>query len=187
MTQEAIPTKKTGTKRYVLVGLLVLAAFFVSYRLAAARSAQSSAPSAAFGAVQAGSAANVSNGDPALGGSGSGSGSGSTPACACCSGGSGSSTPVEGNAKVEGSVQRIAIDLSSGSYNPNVIKLKAGVPAELTFGQGSGCLGQVMSKDLGFYEDLTGGSKTVKLPALETGTYAFSCGMQMVFGSVVVE
>ena len=44
-----------------------------------------------------------------------------------------------------------------------------------------------MSKDLNFFEDLTSGAKTVKLPALQAGTYAFSCGMQMVFGSIVVE
>jgi len=45
----------------------------------------------------------------------------------------------------------------------------------------------VQSNDLGFSEDLTAGPKTVKLAALEPGTYAFSCGMEMVFGKIVVE
>ena len=31
------------------------------------------------------------------------------------------------------------------------------------------------------------GSATVKLPALQKGEYAFSCGMEMVFGKIVVE
>ncbi len=44
-----------------------------------------------------------------------------------------------------------------------------------------------MSKDLNFFEDLTTGAKTVKLPALQKGDYAFSCGMEMVFGKIVVE
>jgi plastocyanin domain-containing protein len=95
--------------------------------------------------------------------------------------------PVEGAAKVEGDVQTLTVDLSNGYYEPNVIKLAAGVPAEITFGQSSGCTGQVMSKDLNFFEDLTTGPKTVSIPALEPGEYAFSCGMEMVFGKIVVE
>ena len=86
-----------------------------------------------------------------------------------------------------GNVQTIAVDLSTGVYAPNVIKLKAGVPTEITFGQSSGCTAVVQSKDLGFSEDLTAGPKTVKIGAMEPGTYAFSCGMEMVFGKVLVE
>jgi plastocyanin domain-containing protein len=61
------------------------------------------------------------------------------------------------------------------------------VPSEITFTQATGCLGQVMSEDLGFFEDLTSGDATVRLNALEPGTYEFSCGMRMVFGTIVVE
>ena len=114
------------------------------------------------------------------------------PGCACC--GSSAPTeggvtgdPVEGAAAVNGGTQAISVDLSKGYYEPNVIILKAGVPAEITFGQGSGCTGQVMSKDLNFFEDLTAGPKTVKLPALDAGEYSFSCGMEMVFGKIVVK
>jgi plastocyanin domain-containing protein len=113
---------------------------------------------------------------PAFGGSGASGG--------CCGG---SSTPIEGTAKLEGGVQRISVDLSSGSYNPNTIVLAAGTPAEITFGQSSGCTAQVQSADLGFFEDLTGGPKTVKLGALQPGTYSFTCGMQMVSGTIVVK
>jgi plastocyanin domain-containing protein len=72
-------------------------------------------------------------------------------------------------------------------YNPNTIKLKAGVPAEITFSQAQGCTQVVQSTDLGFSEDLSAGPKTVKLQGLQPGTYAFSCGMNMVFGKIVVE
>lgn len=84
-------------------------------------------------------------------------------------------------------VQRIDVDLSKGYYSPNQIVLQEGVPAEITFGQGSGCTAQIMSKDLGFFEDLSAGPKTVKLPTLAPGEYAFSCGMEMVFGKIVVQ
>lgn len=177
-------TPRAGTSeagRYIIIGLLVVAAFFASYRFAAARSV-SSASSGAGATAARGQGSGILGAGTNSAGSG-----GSSPACACCGGGSGSSTPIEGSATVEGDVQRITVDTSSGSYNPNVIKLKAGVPAEITFGQAGGCLAQVVSEDLGFNEDLTTGDKTVKLPALTPGTYGFSCGMQMVFGTIVVE
>jgi plastocyanin domain-containing protein len=87
---------------------------------------------------------------------------------------------------LEGGVQKVAVDVGS-VYTPNAIKLKAGVPAEITFGQSQGCTQIVESADLGFSEDLSSGPKTVKLQGLQPGTYAFSCGMQMVFGQIVVE
>ena len=112
---------------------------------------------------------------------------GSSPSCACCGGGS--SEPIEGSATLEGDVQRITVDTSSGSYSPNVIKLVAGVPAEITFTESSGCLAEVQSADLGFWADLTSGGATVRIEAdrLLPGTYGFSCGMQMVFGTIIVE
>lgn len=174
---EAKKTKTGGgALRSVLIAGIIIAAFVGSYSLAAARSkgAASSAKSSS-GLTQAGNGTIGATGDP-----------GSGAACACC-GGAGSSEPIEGAAAVEGDVQRITVDLSTGSYNPNTIKLIPGVPAEITFGQSSGCTAQVMSKDLGFFEDLTGGPVTVKLSGLKAGTYEFSCGMEMVFGSIVVE
>ncbi len=106
-------------------------------------------------------------------------------ACACCDTGGGES--VEGAAAVgPDGVQRIDVDVASG-FSPNVVRLAAGTPTEITFGEGSGCMAQVMSEELGFFEDLQSGPKTVSLPALEPGTYGFSCGMRMVFGEIVVE
>lgn len=162
---------KARNSRYVLIGVLILFAFFASYRIAIAARGGST-PAAPVGAL--GSVTPVANGDSA------------GAACACC-GTSGSSTPVEGAAAADADgVQRITVDTSNG-YSPNVIKLTAGVPAEITFKQASGCMAQVMSEQLDFYEDLTTGDKTIKLDNLTAGTYDFSCGMQMVFGQIVVE
>ncbi|HAL29892.1 MAG TPA: copper-binding protein [Coriobacteriia bacterium] len=89
---------------------------------------------------------------------------------------------------MEGNVQRISVDATNG-YDPDVIRLSVGVPAEITFSQASGCMAQVMSDDLDFYADLTGGPQTVRIEAdaLQPGEYSFSCGMQMVFGTIIVE
>ncbi len=111
---------------------------------------------------------------------------GGTVACACCAG-AGDGTPIEGAAALGADgVQRITVNTASG-YDPNVIKLRAGVPAEVTFRQAGGCLAVVMSEEIGFYEDLTQGDATIRIPALEPGRYGFSCGMKMVFGEFVVE
>ncbi len=155
------------TVRYVLIAVLIAIAFFMSYRFAVAKSTPD--------AATPGGAPVVAGlpGDP--GGAG----------CACC-GNSGSGETIEGSTTIEGDVQRISVDASAG-YAPNVVKAVAGLPIEITFGQGSGCMAEVMSRELGFFEDLTAGPKTVSLPALAPGEYEFSCGMEMVFGTIVVE
>lgn len=164
-------TTATRAIRTVAILTVALIAFVATYSIANAASgpARAAAPSSGS-AFPAGLA-----GDP-----------GGSPACACC-GGAAASEPIEGSATLEGDVQRITIDTSAGFYDPNIITLAAGVPAELTFTQASGCLAQVMSEDLGFFEDLTAGDVTVRLDGLQPGTYEFSCGMQMVFGTIVVE
>jgi len=180
MTTEA--KSPNSTMRLIVIGMLVIGAFFGAYRVASAVSGRS-----------AGAAGPAATTPGAAGGSGaSAAGGADAPACACCGSAQPtangvSGTEIEGAATVAGGVQKISVDLSTGTYAPNVLKLKAGVPAEITFGQSSGCTGVVQSKDLGFQEDLSAGPKTVQLGALEPGTYAFSCGMEMVYGKIVVE
>lgn len=172
-THQMSKTTDSAGSRKARVGLIVLIvalAFVASYQLAAVANSGAGARtsrSVGVGKTQA-------------------SGTGSLP-CACCGGG-GTGEKIEGSAAVAGDVQTITVDTSNG-YNPNVIKLKAGVPAEITFKQASGCLGQVQSTDFGFYEDLTTGDKTIRIEAdkLTPGEYGFSCGMQMSFGTIVVE
>jgi plastocyanin domain-containing protein len=98
-----------------------------------------------------------------------------------------SSSSGAASGEVDGGVQKINVNVGSSGYEPNVVKLKAGVPTEITFGQSQGCTGSVQSQDLGFQADLTAGPQTVKLPALQAGTYGFACGMGMVTGQIVVQ
>jgi len=93
----------------------------------------------------------------------------------------------EGAAVVSGDVQKIAVDLSQGYYDPTVIRAKAGLPLEISFGQGQGCLASVLVPDFGVNQDLTSGGAVVKLPAMEPGEHDFSCGMRMVFGKIIVQ
>jgi plastocyanin len=172
--KQIVKTDPAEMRRYLIIGALVVVAFFGAYRFAQASKASAATPGGG-GALSTAAAAT------GLGGSSSG---GSSAAGGCCGGGSG--TPTKGSAKVSGGVQKISVDASQG-YNPNVIQLKAGVPAEITFSQSSGCTAIVQSSDLGFQEDLSAGPKTVKIKALQPGTYNFACGMNMVRGQIVVQ
>ncbi len=171
-----------STVRYVLIAVLVALAFFMSYGYAVAKNGDAFdgtggvANQGFIGAGGAGGCCGSGGGAPAGGAPAGGGG--------CCGGGS--SEPIEGTTTVEGDVQRIFVDASRG-FDPNVIRAQAGIPIEITFSEGYGCMAQVMSRDFGFFEDLTTGSKTITLPALEAGEYSFSCGMEMVFGTIVVE
>lgn len=83
-------------------------------------------------------------------------------------------------------VQRVRIQVTD-DYDPADIVVSAGIPLEITFSEGSGCLATVVFGTLGIEADLTQGGAVVTIPALEPGVYPFSCGMHMVHGSVTAE
>ena len=181
-------TRGNETVRWLLIAGLVVVAFFGAYRFA---SAIGSKPAVAAGggssvAAQNGGVAPAPNSATAGGSSSAGGG------CACCGGSSqptanGVTGPqVEGTAQIAGGVQAIAVQVTT-VYSPNVIHLKAGVPAEITFGSAQGCTSQVVSQQLGFSEDLSAGPKLVKIADPKPGTYDFACGMNMVHGTIVVQ
>lgn len=161
----AVAARPQGTK-LLMFAIIVLSAFLLSYSYAVARSTDTT------------STATADSGgffSPAAGGGGGGG---------CCGGG----PSVEGATTVEGDAQRIAVDTSAGSFNPNVIKAKAGVPIVMEFSQApGGCMTGVYFPDFGIDEDLTGGPKTIELPALDAGEYTFYCQMQMISATIVVE
>src|SRR5690606_9936628 len=143
-TTTSTTSNRGGAIRYFVIAALVIGAFLGAYQFASARTGGATADAAsADAAAVAGTGVGgpAAQADPSAGGAG----------CACC--GSTAPTangitgdPIEGAATVNGDVQTISVDLSQGYYQPNIIKLAAGVPAQITFGQGSGCTAQVMSK-----------------------------------------
>ena len=159
--------------RGAAVVVLIALALFGVYRFSTAGNAVAQAAGVTTNANAAD--ASVSTGAAGLSGS-----------ATCCGSGGRSTASVEGAAALSGNVQKISVSVGASGYNPNVIKLKAGVPTEITFGQSSGCTGIVQSQQLGFQADLTSGPQTVKLAALQPGTYGFACGMGMVNGQIVV-
>lgn len=92
---------------------------------------------------------------------------------------------VYASASQRGGAQKVTVAVST-VYTPSTIQLKAGVPADITFGEGHGCTQIVQSRALGFREDLGSGPRTVRLAGLSAGTYDFECGMNMVHGQIIV-
>ena len=189
--QKTAPNIDYNAIRYMIIGALVVAAFFGAYKFAQAgnASASSSGPGAAQSAAPAGAAGSVGSSSAAAGGSccGGGASGAATGGGGCCGSGGGSSKKVSGATTLSGGVQKVAIDLTTGSYSPNEIKAKAGVPIELDFkGPASGCNGGVVSQQLGFQQDVSNGG-SIQVAAQKPGTYTWTCSMGMYVGQIVVQ
>src|SRR5215470_18091319 len=92
-------------------------------------------------------------------------------------------------AQLAGGVQRLEITVKGG-YSPEVIRLRQGVPAELTFDrQESGdCTSRVVFPDLQVSAALPAYQRTtVRLDPAEAGTFGFACGMNMIHGTLIVD
>ena len=85
-------------------------------------------------------------------------------------------------------IQRVSVlvDAAQSRYRPDVIYLKSGAPAQITFSRGTGRMATVESAQLGFYEDLTSGPRTVYLGPQRPGRYQFACDSDTVQGLIIV-
>lgn len=92
-------------------------------------------------------------------------------------------------AKIKTDKQEVNI-LVKGGYSPEQIELKQGVPAILNFKRtdASTCLDHVIFSDFGINKALPQ-NKTVVIPidTSKTGTYEWTCGMNMFHGKVIVK
>jgi plastocyanin len=108
--------------------------------------------------------------------------------CSECAG-KGMPAKVTGSATVVDGVQVVDVQIVNGTYAPNVITAKAGVPIRVVFtGNAEKCLAKPTFKSLGKSGDVTGtGSATIDLGTLSPGTYEFTCSMGMNAGTITVE
>ncbi|APG67288.1 cupredoxin domain-containing protein [Lactobacillus delbrueckii subsp. lactis] len=76
-----------------------------------------------------------------------------------------------------------------GGYEPEVLYLKQGVPAEVTFKMEdkTACLSHVVFSSLGVDKDLSKEKLAkVQIPTDKTGEIDYACGMDMFHGKIVV-
>jgi plastocyanin domain-containing protein len=86
--------------------------------------------------------------------------------------------------------QQATITIEGGKYNPSVVSVEKGKPVELTFAGGKelGCGGTVVFKSLNMSKDVESGKTvTFNFTPKEAGEIAFTCGMGMYDGKVVVK
>ena len=92
-------------------------------------------------------------------------------------------------AELSDGVQRVDV-VVQGSYAPNIIRARQGVPLLITFDrrEGGECTSQVVFSDFRKAFDLPAFAKTtVTVLPDKAGTFGFACGMNMVHGTLVVE
>lgn len=88
-----------------------------------------------------------------------------------------------------GGVQRVRVTVKGG-YTPDVIVVRKGVPVELDFyrDEASACTEQVVFPDFRLGRHLAAfETTTVRLTPDREGEFAFTCGMNMVRGKLVVQ
>jgi plastocyanin domain-containing protein len=92
-------------------------------------------------------------------------------------------------AKLVKGVQKATITIDNGMYMPGVISVKKGKPVELTFKSGKkpGCGSTVVFKSLKISKEVGSKPVVIKFTPKEAGTIAFTCGMGMFDGKVVVK
>lgn len=92
-------------------------------------------------------------------------------------------------AKVVKGVQKATVTIDNGMYMPAVISVAKGKPVELTFkaGKSPGCGSTVVFKSLKISKEVGSKPVVIKFTPKEAGTIAFTCGMGMFDGKVVVK
>jgi sulfite exporter TauE/SafE/copper chaperone CopZ len=95
---------------------------------------------------------------------------------------------VTSNVTFDGATQQAKVTILGG-YDPEETVIVAGLPTQLVFDLvGYGCAGVVDASVFGYQDWLymEPGDNTFDLPALEPGTYDYSCAMGMYWGRVTV-
>ena len=86
-------------------------------------------------------------------------------------------------------IQRATIEVDYGSYQN--VALASGVPAQITFhvpdGKLIGCNASLSIPAFDVEVELQAGDTTISLPAVEAGTYPYSCWMGMIKAAITVE
>lgn len=83
--------------------------------------------------------------------------------------------------------QRFRIAIGSQGYEPSIIRASASRPVILNVGQGEGCAAGFLIPKLRVERDNSVGPVAINLGRVRPGRYRFSCGMEMVTGTLIVE
>ena len=92
-------------------------------------------------------------------------------------------------AAVTNGVQDVSLFVQGGTYYPNPIRVKIGVPVRLVadLNTVTGCSRSIVIPDFGVSKTVSPGDNAIEFTPDKSGTFSFSCSMGMYRGTIVVE
>ena len=92
-------------------------------------------------------------------------------------------------APVVGGVQQVTLSVQGGSYLPSPIRVQKGIPVKITADIASmpGCSKSIVMPDFGVQKVLSASDNVIEFTPAQSGTFSFSCSMNMYRGTIVVE
>jgi len=120
---------------------------------------------------------------PGAGGAGTGAPSGAVAP-------QGPSAPTGGRpAQVVNGAQEVRLYVQGANYYPNPIRVKKGVPVRLVadIANMPGCSKSLVFPEFGIRKTVSAGDNVIEFTPQKSGTFAFSCSMNMYRGTMVVE
>ncbi len=92
-------------------------------------------------------------------------------------------------APVNGGVQEITLSVQGGTYQPNPIRVKKGIPVRLVADISAmpGCSKSIVMPDFGVRKVVRQGDNIIEFTPSQSGKFSFSCSMGMYRGTIVVE
>ena len=92
-------------------------------------------------------------------------------------------------AKQQNGAQTATIEINSKGFDPGSLKLKAGVPAKVTFVRKTdeGCAKEVVIKEYNINRALPLNEPIIVEFTPRKGEFTFACGMNMLKGKLIVE
>ena len=92
-------------------------------------------------------------------------------------------------AAVNNGVQEVQLSVSGSNYMPNPIRVKVGVPVRLVadIANMPGCSKSVVIPDFEVRKTVSAGDNVIEFTPTQSGTFSFSCSMNMYKGTIIVE
>lgn len=104
---------------------------------------------------------------------------------------SASSSSISGNAlaTVANGAQVVQLSVQGTTYYPNPIRVKVGVPVQLVadINNMPGCSRSIVIPEFGINKYLSAGDNVIEFTPTKSGTFQFSCSMNMYHGQIIVE
>ena len=88
-----------------------------------------------------------------------------------------------------GNVQEITLSVQGSQYYPNPIIVKKGIPVRLVadISRMPGCSKSIVIPEFGIQKTVQNGDNVIEFTPTQSGTFSFSCSMNMYRGAIVVE